>query len=124
MRALNARMKYEKIPSKHAKQTRHELIRTLSVRVRRVIVPLMQGKEIAACDLGLAQPTASHMALYMLYRNLIILFVIFFSRFFIYSLNFYQCCRSAILCLFELGSGNQNKFFFRIPDPKPIFLRA
>jgi hypothetical protein len=32
-------------------------------------VPLMQGKEIAACDLGLAQPTASHMALYMLYRN-------------------------------------------------------
>ena len=29
----------------------------------------LQGKEIAACDLGLAQPTASHMALYMLYRH-------------------------------------------------------
>jgi hypothetical protein len=105
MRALNARMKYEKIPSKHAKQTRHELMRTLSVRTSQVvIVALMQGKEIAACDLGLAQPTASHMALYMLYRNLIILFVIFFSRFFINSLNFYQCCRSVIRCLFELGS--------------------
>jgi hypothetical protein len=68
-------MKFVKVPSKHATQTREELMRTLSVRVRGVIVALMQGKEIAACDLGLAQPTASHMALYMLYRNLIILVI-------------------------------------------------
>jgi len=28
-----------------------------------------QGKEVAACDLGLAQPTTAHMALFMLYRQ-------------------------------------------------------
>ena len=28
-----------------------------------------QGKEIAACDLGLAQPTTAHMALFMLYKQ-------------------------------------------------------
>ena len=30
---------------------------------------LDQGKEIAACDLGLAQPTTAHMALFMLYKQ-------------------------------------------------------
>lgn len=28
-----------------------------------------QGKEVAACDLGLAQPTTAHMALFMLYKQ-------------------------------------------------------
>ena len=30
---------------------------------------MLQGKEIAACDLGLAQPTTCHMALFMLYKQ-------------------------------------------------------
>lgn len=30
---------------------------------------LDQGKEVAACDLGLAQPTTAHMALFMLYKQ-------------------------------------------------------
>ena len=30
---------------------------------------LDKGKEVAACDLGLAQPTTAHMALFMLYRQ-------------------------------------------------------
>ena len=30
---------------------------------------LCQGKEIAACDLGLAQPTTAHMSLFMLYKQ-------------------------------------------------------
>ena len=37
-----------------------------------VLVPLQvldQGKEVAACDLGLAQPTTAHMALFMLYKQ-------------------------------------------------------
>ena len=29
----------------------------------------MQGKEVAACDLGLAQPTLAHMALFMLHHQ-------------------------------------------------------
>ena len=28
-----------------------------------------QGKEVAACDLGLAQPTTAHMSLFMLYKQ-------------------------------------------------------
>jgi hypothetical protein len=34
MLTLSARMKFEKVPSKHAERTRHELMHTLSVRVR------------------------------------------------------------------------------------------
>ena len=30
---------------------------------------LFKGKEVAACDLGLAQPTTAHMALFMLYKQ-------------------------------------------------------
>ena len=29
----------------------------------------IQGKEVAACDLGLAQPTTAHMSLFMLYKQ-------------------------------------------------------
>ncbi len=34
-----------------------------------------------------------------------------------------QCCGSGIRCLFDSGSRIRNRLF-RIPDPKPIFLRA
>ncbi len=35
----------------------------------RINFEIVQGKEIAACDLGLAQPTIAHMALFMLYKQ-------------------------------------------------------
>ena len=30
---------------------------------------MIKGKEVAACDLGLAQPTTTHMGLFMLYKQ-------------------------------------------------------
>jgi hypothetical protein len=40
----------------------------------------------------------------------------------------WQCCGSGIRVLFYPGSGIRNRFFpdpgSRIPDPKPVFLRA